>query len=108
MRDEHAVALCRPITRGTVESVTHVKSWESLVMTRDELAVAFALTSLDHHGLDLEEVAALLVRRIGPRQALHLAAENLATRDELRGDVFTAAVEHVLRTLLQLRDGSDD
>ena len=53
-------------------------------------------------------MAALLVRRVGPRQALHLAAQNLATRDELRGDVFAAAVEHVLRTLLQLRDGSDD
>jgi hypothetical protein len=77
-------------------------------MTRDELVIEFALTRLDHPTLDLEEVAALLVRRIGPRQALHLAAQNLATRDELRGDVFTAAVEHVLRTLLQLRDGSDD
>ena len=53
-------------------------------------------------------MAALLVRRVGPRQALNLAAQNLATRDELRGDVYAAAVEHVLRTLLQLRDGSDD
>jgi chromatin segregation and condensation protein Rec8/ScpA/Scc1 (kleisin family) len=77
-------------------------------MTRDELVVAFALTRLDHPTLDLEEVAALLVRRIGPQQALHLAAQNLATRDELRGDVFAAAVEHVLRTLLLLRDGGDD
>ncbi len=39
---------------------------------------------------------------------LHLAARNLATRDELRGDAFAAAVEHVLRTVLQLRDGADD
>ena len=77
-------------------------------MTRDELVVAFALTRLDHPTLDLEEVAALLVRRIGPHQALHLAAQNLATRDELRGDVFAAAVEHVLRTLLLLRDGGED
>ena len=77
-------------------------------MTRDELVVAFALARLDHPTLDLEEVAALLVRRVGPRQMLQLAAQNLATRDELRGDVFGAAVEHVLRTLLQLRDGVDD
>lgn len=77
-------------------------------MTRDELVVAFALTRLDHPTLDLEEVAALLVRRMGTEQALHLATQNLATRDELRGDVFAAAVEHVLRTLLQLRDGADD
>ena len=26
----------------------------------------------------------------------------------LRGDIFGAAVEHVLRTLLLLRDGTDD
>ncbi len=77
-------------------------------MTRDELVVAFALTRLDHPSLDLEEVAALLVRRMGAEQTLQLATQNLATRDELRGDVFAAAVEHVLRTLLQLRDGSDD
>lgn len=77
-------------------------------MTRDELVVAFALTRLDHPALDLEEVAALLVRRIGTEQMLELAAENLATRDELRGDAFAAAVEQVLRTLLLLRDGADD
>jgi hypothetical protein len=77
-------------------------------MTRDELVVAFALARLDHPTLDLEEVAALLVRRVGPRQMVQLAAQNLATRDELRGDVFGAAVEHVLRTLLLLRDGVDD
>src|SRR3954452_18590718 len=106
--DEDDVALCPSSTRGTVRSVTYVQFCELLVMTRDELVVAFALTRIDHPTLDLEEVAALLVRRVGPRQALHLAAQNLATRDELRGDVFTAAVEHVLRTLLQLRDGSDD
>ncbi len=76
-------------------------------MTRDELVVAFALTRLDHPTLDLEEVAALLVRRMGTEQTLQLATQNLATRDELRGDVFAAAVEHVLRTLLLLRDGPD-
>jgi hypothetical protein len=77
-------------------------------VTRDELVVAFALTRLDHPTLDLEEVAALLVRRMGTEQTLQLATQNLATRDELRGDVFAAAVEHVLRTLLLLRDGADD
>ena len=76
-------------------------------MTRDELVVAFALTRLDHPTLDLEEVAALLVRRMGTEQTLQLATQTLATRDELRGDVFAAAVEHVLRTLLLLRDGPD-
>jgi hypothetical protein len=77
-------------------------------MTRDELVVAFALTRLDHPTLELEEVAALLVRRIGTEQMLQLAAESLAARDELRGDAFAAAVEQVLRTLLLLRDGADD
>jgi hypothetical protein len=77
-------------------------------VTRDELVVAFALTRLDHPNLDLEEVAALLVRRMGSEQTLQLATQNLATRDELRGDVFAAAVEHVLRTLLLLRDGPED
>jgi hypothetical protein len=48
------------------------------------------------------------VRRVGAEQMLQLATENLVTRDELRGDVFTTAVEHVLRTVLLLRDGADD
>jgi hypothetical protein len=45
---------------------------------------------------------------MGSEQTLQLATQNLATRDELRGDVFAAAVEHVLRTLLLLRDGPED
>jgi hypothetical protein len=77
-------------------------------VTRDELVVAFALIRLDHPALDLEEVAALLVRRMGAEQMIELATQNLATRDELRGDAFAAAVEHVLRTVLLLRDGVDD
>ena len=77
-------------------------------MTRDELVVAFALIRLDHPALDLEEVAALLVRRMGAEQMIELATQNLATRDELRGGAFAAAVEHVLRTVLLLRDGVDD
>lgn len=77
-------------------------------MTRDELVVAFALTRLDHPTLDLADVAALLVRRMSTEEMVALATENLATRDELRGDVFATAVEHVLRTVLLLRDGADD
>ena len=77
-------------------------------MTRDELVVAFALTRLDHPALDLADVAALLVRRMEAEQMVQLATENLVTRDELRGDVFAAAAEHVLRTVLRLRDGADD
>lgn len=77
-------------------------------MTRDELVVAFALTRLNHPALDLADVAPLLVRRMGAEQVVQLATENLVTRDELRGDVFAAAVEHALRTVLLLRDGADD
>jgi hypothetical protein len=72
------------------------------------LVVAFALARLDHPALDLEEVAALLVRRMGVEQMVEFATANLATRDELRGDAFTSAVEHVLRTVLLLREGGDD
>jgi hypothetical protein len=77
-------------------------------VTRDELVVAFALARLDHPALELEEVAALLVRRMGTEQMVRLAAQNLATRDELRADVFGAAVEQVLRTVLLLREGIDE
>jgi hypothetical protein len=77
-------------------------------VTRDELVMAFALTRLDHPALDLEEIAALVVRRMGSDQMVQLAAQNLATRDELRSDAFAAAVEHVVRTVLLLRDGADD
>jgi hypothetical protein len=77
-------------------------------VTRDELVVAFALIRLDHPALDLADVAGLLVHRMEAEQVVQLAAENLVTRDELRGDVFGAAVEHVLRTVLLLRDGADE
>jgi hypothetical protein len=79
-----------------------------LDVTRDELVVDFALTRLDHPDLEQGEVAALLVGRMGAEQGVQLASQNLATRDELRGDAFAAAVEHVLRTVLLLRDGVDD
>jgi hypothetical protein len=72
-------------------------------MTDEELVVEFALTRLDHPDLDLEEIAALVVRRMGTDRMLEFASRNLATRGELRGAVFPCAVEHVLRVVLMLR-----
>ncbi|MCX6465944.1 MAG: hypothetical protein NTW05_20480 [Pseudonocardiales bacterium] len=77
-------------------------------MTDEELVVGFALTRLDHPDLDLEEIAALLVRRVGPDRMLDLASRNLAVRGELRGRVFESAVEQVLRIVLTLRDGPEE
>ena len=57
-------------------------------MTDEELVVAFALTRLDHPDLELEEIAALLVRRLGPDRMLDMAGQNLADRGELRGSLF--------------------
>jgi hypothetical protein len=76
-------------------------------MTDEELVVEFALTRLDNPGLDLEEIAALVVRRVGTERMLEFAARNLAARDELRGAVFPSAVEHVLRVVLTLRGPAD-
>jgi hypothetical protein len=73
----------------------------------EELIVEFALTRLDHPDLDLEELAALMVRRGGPERELEFASRNLADRGELRGAAFPAAVEHVLRVVLTLRGRSD-
>jgi hypothetical protein len=73
----------------------------------EELIVEFALTRLDNPGLDLDEIAALLVRRVGPERMLEFAAENLADRGELRGALFDAAVERVMRVVLALRDAQD-
>jgi hypothetical protein len=73
----------------------------------EELIVEFALTRLDNPGLDLEEIAALLVRRVGPEQMVEFAAQNLADRGELRGALFEAAVERVMRVVLALRDAPD-
>jgi hypothetical protein len=73
----------------------------------EELIVAFALTRLDHPGLDLDEVAALLVRRLGPESTVDFAAQNLADRGELRGTLFDTAVERVMRVVLALRDAAD-
>ncbi len=77
-------------------------------MTDEELVVEFALTRLNNPGLELEEVAALMVRRDGPDRMLDLAAQNLAVRGELRGGAFESAVEYVLRVVLKLREDPGD
>ncbi|HKN97182.1 MAG TPA: hypothetical protein VJX10_08710 [Pseudonocardiaceae bacterium] len=76
-------------------------------MTDDEVVVEFALTRLDHPELDLEEIAALMVRRMGRDRMLDFASRNLATRGELRGALFPSAVEHVLRVVLTARGPTD-
>ncbi|MGB3444356.1 MAG: hypothetical protein WBA97_36920 [Actinophytocola sp.] len=76
-------------------------------MTDEELVIEFALARLDHPDLDLGEIAALVVRRMGIDHMLEFAARNLATRGELRGAAFPCAVEHVLRVMLLLRGPSD-
>ncbi len=76
-------------------------------MSDEELIIEFALTRLDHPGLELEDIAALLVRRVGPDRMLELAAQNLADRGELRGALFEAAVERVVRVVLAVRDAQD-
>jgi hypothetical protein len=76
-------------------------------MTDEELIIEFALTRLDNPDLDLEEIAALVVRRMGPDRVLEFASRNLATRGELRGAVFPSAVEHALRVVLTVRGPID-
>lgn len=76
-------------------------------MSDEELVVEFALARLDHPGLDLDEVAALVVRRMGDDRMLEFASRNLATRGELRGAAFPCAVEHVLRVMLTVRGPVD-
>ncbi len=73
----------------------------------EELVVEFALARLDHPDLDLDEIAALVVRRMGTEHMLEFASRNLETRDELRGSAFSSAVEHVLRVILTLRGPAD-
>lgn len=76
-------------------------------MTDDELVIEFALTRLDHPDLDLEDIAALVVRRMGADSVVEFASRNLETRGELRGAMFPCAVEHVLRVVLTLRGPVD-
>jgi len=72
-------------------------------MTDEELIVEFAMTRLDHPDLDLEEVAELVVRRMSPDRVLEFASRTLASRNELRGALVPAAVEHVMRVVLTAR-----
>jgi hypothetical protein len=72
-------------------------------VTDEDLLVEFALTRMDHPELDIEETAALFVRRGGPERVIEFAAQNLAERGELRGAMHQSAVEHVLRVVLTLR-----
>jgi hypothetical protein len=78
------------------------------LVTVEELVVEFALARLDNPGLDLEEIAVIVVRRVGPDEIIEFAARNLAARGELRGRAFESAVEYVLRTVLMLRDDVDE
>jgi hypothetical protein len=77
---------------------------EGFAVRDEELIVEFALTRLDNPGLELDEVAALLVGRVGPETMVELAGQNLADRGELRGALFETAVERVMRVVLALRD----
>ena len=72
-------------------------------MTDEELIVEFAMTRLDHPDLDIEEVAELVVRRMSPDRVLEFASRTLASRNELRGALIPAAVEHVMRVVLTAR-----
>lgn len=76
-------------------------------MTDEELIIEFALTRLDNPDLDLEDIAALVVRRMPQDRVLDFASRNLATRGELRGAIFQSAVEHVLRVVLTIRGPID-
>lgn len=76
-------------------------------MTDEELVFEFAVTRVDHPDRDLEEIAALMVQRLGPDRVLEFAARNLATRGELRGAMFPSAVEHVMRVVLTARGPVD-
>ncbi|PPK65308.1 hypothetical protein V5P93_003746 [Actinokineospora auranticolor] len=76
-------------------------------MTDEELLVEVVLTRLDHPHLPLEEIVALVVRRMDEDVVLGLAARALASRDELRAAVFPAAVEQVMRVVLTLRGRVD-
>jgi hypothetical protein len=72
-------------------------------VTDEELIVEFALTRLDNPDVELDEAAALTVRRLGPDRMLQLAARHLEVREELWGSAFETAAEYVLRTVIRLR-----
>jgi hypothetical protein len=53
---------------------------ERIRVTNEELVVEFALARLDNPDLDLEDIAVVVVRRVGTDQMLQFAAQNLAVR----------------------------
>lgn len=77
--------------------------WGGRAVTDEELIIEFALTRLDHSDLDIQEIAELVVRRMSPDRVLEFASRTLASRNELRGALFPAAVEHVMRVVLTAR-----
>ena len=77
-------------------------------MTDDELVVEYVLAWRDHFERDKEEVARMVVRRLGPPAVLDLAAANLAVKGQLRASAYEAAVEYVLRLVLSLREDVED
>ena len=76
-------------------------------MTDDELVVEYVLAWRTHSGFDREDIARMVVRRLGPSAVLDLAAANLAVKGQLRASAYEAAVEYVLRLVLKLREESD-
>ena len=76
-------------------------------MTDDELVVEYVLAWRAHDDLDREEIARMVVRRLGPAAVLDLASANLAVKGELRSSAYDAAVEYVLRLMLTLREDPD-
>lgn len=74
-------------------------------MTDEELIIEFALTRLGYpeREADIQEIAEVLVRRMSPERVLEFASRTLASRNELRGALFPAAVEHVMRVVLTAR-----
>ncbi len=76
-------------------------------MTDDELVVEYVLAWRAHDDLDREEIARMVVRRLGPAAVLDLASANLAVKGELRASAYDAAVEYVLRLMLTLREDPD-
>ena len=76
-------------------------------MTDDELVVEYVLAWRTHSGFDREDIARMVVRRLGPSAVLALAAANLAVKGQLRASAYEAAVEYVLRLVLKLREESD-
>jgi hypothetical protein len=76
-------------------------------VTDDELVVEYVLAWRTHSGFDREDIARMVVRRLGPSAVLDLAAANLAVKGQLRASAYEAAVEYVLRLVLKLREESD-